>query len=167
MQHQVRNLVHIVDDNSFIREFLEELLDSIGYNVKVFPNAKEYIKHFNSDSFTKPLATFVDVIMPSMNGYEMIAYLQEEIMGMRFVIMSGEHDIKSEYKHLACMFLKKPFYPTCVETIMEKMSACASCGASSEIGCNTADHRDFYEVKDWICPSSFEVKLTQPSHSLR
>ena len=162
MQGKNKELIHVIDDNSFIREFLSELIENSGYLVQTFPDAKEYIEHISSPDSKKPLVALVDVIMPSMNGYEMISLIQAKNTGMKFVMMSGELDIRSDYKNLACMYLRKPFYPNCVEKVLKNLSRCSTCGASSEHGCASVDHRGFYELKNWSCPDVIEIKLEAP-----
>jgi len=152
MECSKNRLIHIIDDNPFIREFLAELVESCEYIVECFSNPTDYLEKVNSDSFIQPVATFVDVIMPNMNGYEMIGALHPANPEMKFVIMSGELDIRDENKHLVCMFLRKPFYPTCVQEVLEKLSRCHSCGASPDIGCASSDHRGYYDLKAWSCP---------------
>ena len=147
-------LIHIVDDNLFIREFLAELVEGDGYVVESYSSPADYIEKVASDIFIQPLATFVDVIMPHMNGYEMMNLLHSKVSDMKFIVMRGELDIRSEYKSLACMYLRKPFYPACVEGVLKKVSECSRCGASAEVGCSLIDHRGFYELKEWTCPGT-------------
>ena len=158
-------LIHIVDDNLFIRAFLTELVEGYGYVVDSYSSPADYIEKVDSDSFLKPLVTFVDVIMPHMNGYEMMKLLHSRVSDMKFIVMSGELDIRSEYKSLACMYLRKPFYPMCVEDVLNKLSECSACGASAEIGCSQVDHRGFYELKEWICPGTVEFSLVAANES--
>jgi len=152
MTHSDNRLIHIVDDNAFIRDFLTELFANRAYIVECFSSPKEYIEQVNSVTFIKPVATFVDVIMPGMNGYDMMAALQSNHADMKFIIMSGQLDIQSEHKNLACMFLRKPFYPTAVLDVLNKLNRCMQCGPSLDIGCSNADHRGFYDISNWDCP---------------
>jgi len=158
MQSVAHGLIHVVDDNAFIQDFLCELIEGVGYEVQAFADPKTYIAYVYSGEFIKPQVTFVDVIMPYMSGYEMISSILPDKPDMRFVVMSGELDIRAEHKNMACMYLRKPFYPICIEEVLNKLSKCDMCGASEDIDCSSIDHRGFYELKDWTCPGTIEIK---------
>ena len=162
MHNTERAMIHLVDDNSMIRELMTRIIESSGYSVKTFADANSYIDYTHSAAFTQPLATFVDVVMPGMSGYTMINHIHAEQPDMKFIVMSGQLDIPSDYKKLVCMFLKKPFELSRVKEILQKLSQCHACGASSMIGCATIDQRDHFNLTEWHCPKSAELQSTTP-----
>ena len=166
MNQMPRSLVHVVDDNSAIRDLMAALMNKFGYDVLSFPDAQSYLEYLNSDQFVEPLVTFVDVIMPNMNGYEMIAAIAPEHQGMKFIIMSAESDIRSEYKHLACMFLKKPFHIESIEEVLSQMEACRVCGPSNDLDCDAVDQRAYYQLSDWSCPNATDIQLVPSAEPL-
>ena len=157
MKNLDKSTFHIVDNNSFIRKFLGGLIESRGFEVELFSDAEAYIDYVNSEKFINPAATFVDVTSTTMNGPEMMGKVQFIKPDLRFVIMGGELDIRSGYKHLACMYLRKPLNPTSVADTLDKLTKCKKCGASSNIGCRTTEDEGFYQVTGWICP---DIMLT-------
>jgi two-component system response regulator YesN len=144
--------IHIIEDTTFIRELLSEIIEQSGYHTHCFKDPSEYIAHTESPDFATPLAVFSDVTMPYMNGYEMISRVKPRMPTTKFVIVTGEVDIRSEYQNLACMYLRKPFFPEAVHTVLNNLSRCHRCGASSDIGCSSVDHRDHFKLEQWSCP---------------
>ena len=67
-----RPLISVVDDDDSVRESLQSLFRSLGYAVKVFASAEEFL---NSDHFCNTDCLILDVVMPGMNGIELRRHL--------------------------------------------------------------------------------------------
>ena len=67
------SLISGVDDDESLRESLEGLLKSIGYDTAVFSSAESFL---SSDVLTKTACLILDVRMPGMSGPE----LQRELI---------------------------------------------------------------------------------------
>ncbi|WP_176959009.1 response regulator [Mariprofundus sp. KV] len=160
-----KRLIHIVDDDACIREFMEALLERFGYDVQSFSDALTYIQHVNCDGFVKPFVTFVDVVMPYMNGYQMMAGLAPENPDMKFIIMSDGADFGLETNNLACMSLAKPFYPGSLQEVLNKLAECMECGPSSDLDCGSVGRCDANEVADWTCPHATDVQYIAAAES--
>ena len=65
-------LISVVDDDDSVRESLQSLFRSLGYAVKVFASAEEFL---NSDHFCNTDCLILDVVMPGMNGIELRRHL--------------------------------------------------------------------------------------------
>ena len=61
-------LISIVDDDESVRESLQGLLRSMGFAVRAFASAEEFL---NSDHFRDTACVIVDVRMPGMSGLEL------------------------------------------------------------------------------------------------
>ncbi|HKJ84405.1 MAG TPA: response regulator [Mariprofundaceae bacterium] len=144
----------VVDDATYMQELLVEMLGEMGYEARTFTSAFEYLDFVHSDAFTEPLAVISDVRMPQMGGYELMQSVQEIHPKIRFVMMTGESDIRDEYRNHACMYLGKPFDFNSLTRAIEAVGACASRGPSPEL-CRrvTHDHEKF-DVEGWSCPHS-------------
>jgi len=68
-----RSLVSVVDDDESVRESLPDLLAQLGFAVKAFSSAEEFLA---SDSVGQTRCLIVDVVMPGMTGIE----LQRELI---------------------------------------------------------------------------------------
>jgi len=61
-------LISVVDDDVSVRESLHGLFRSLGFSVKVFASAEEFL---NSDHLHNTDCLILDVCMPGMNGPEL------------------------------------------------------------------------------------------------
>jgi len=145
-------MFHVVDDQPYLCELLTDILEMFGCEVESFTSALDYLEYVKSNGFIKPVATLTDVGMPIMNGYEMMESVLAIHPGMQFVVISGEPAIRHEYKHLACMYLLKPFRPTVIEEIVTKLKRCSISGPSAELGCKTCGDSDDFVGNNWSCP---------------
>lgn len=145
-------MFHIVDDNSFIREFLGELLKDLGFETMDFECPQKYINFVNSDDYKRPTAIFTDVTMPIMNGYEMINIVAELIAGIKFVVMTGEPHIRSEYIAKSCMYIGKPFAPQIITGVVAKLVDCHHSGPSCQSWCNKMDDHKLFPLHECTCP---------------
>jgi FixJ family two-component response regulator len=69
------NLVIVVDDDYRMREALENLLESVGYTVRTFSSAEQFL---DSHIFETSNCVISDVKMPGMDGI----HLKERIQSM-------------------------------------------------------------------------------------
>ncbi len=103
------SLISVVDDDESIRESLEGLLKSLGYDTSVFSSAESFL---SSEALAKTACLILDVRMPGMSGPE----LQRELISRQqkipiiFVTAQGHEDVvASVMAHGAVDCLHKPF----------------------------------------------------------
>lgn len=148
-----KQVFHIIDDNSFVRELVSDLIIDLGYKTKVFSCPKDYIDFVSSPDYEKPVGIFTDITMPLMNGYEMINIVSNLVSNLKFVVMTGEPEIHSKYIAKSCMYLGKPFSPESIEKVVEKLITCHNSEPSCKIGCSKHDDRKNFPLTDWTCPN--------------
>ncbi|MDD4250218.1 MAG: response regulator, partial [Methanosarcina sp.] len=68
-------LILVVEDDDASRELLEVTLTQEGYRVVSAPNGKEALELANR---MKPFAITLDIMMPGMNGWDVLKYLKLE-----------------------------------------------------------------------------------------
>ncbi|MGC8580220.1 MAG: HD domain-containing phosphohydrolase [bacterium] len=103
--------VHIlvVDDESSIRELLQEYLSLEGYKVDVAKDgndAYEYLKRFYYD------IVLTDLEMPGMNGIELLKKANSEGLNHKFIILTGFGTVETAIMALklgAIDYVLKPF----------------------------------------------------------
>jgi FixJ family two-component response regulator len=101
-------LVSIVDDDSSVRRALGRMVSSLGYRVKTFASAREYLEKSRSD----PACLILDVVMPEMTGFDLFAKLQKSGRAVPTVFISAHTSEKyrEEARLLSAhRFLQKPF----------------------------------------------------------
>jgi two-component system, chemotaxis family, chemotaxis protein CheY len=112
----------IVDDSSFVREYLRALLQRMGVSCEEAVNGNEALTVLAAaEGFDLML---LDVNMPEMNGLECVKALREAKLGdqMKVMMVTTEADnsfISAALDNGADEFLMKPFTP---ESLREKMA---------------------------------------------
>jgi len=100
--------VHIVDDDSAVRESLGGLLRSMDYQVALYGSAPDFLKAELPDT---PACLLLDVRLPGTSGLELQEYLASINVGLPIILMTGFGDIPMTVRGMksgAVDFLTKP-----------------------------------------------------------
>ena len=99
--------IMIVDDDQDIREVIQVLLSSEGYNVIEASNGKEALELVNDDTDL----IILDVMMPEMNGYQACVLLREKTKApILFLTAKGQDSDKTlGFSSGGDDYLTKPF----------------------------------------------------------
>lgn len=111
----------IVDDSSFIREYLRQLLDRMGIACEEAVDGSDALAVLTDEKEFDLM--LLDVNMPVMNGLECVKAVREAKLhpGMKVMMVTTEADnsfISTALDNGADEFLMKPFTP---ESLREKM----------------------------------------------
>ena len=111
----------IVDDSSFVREYLRHLLDKMGIACEEAADGSQALNVLAAQQAFDLM--LLDVNMPIMNGLECVKALREAHLGpqMKVMMVTTEADnsfISTALSNGADEFLMKPFTP---ESLREKM----------------------------------------------
>jgi FixJ family two-component response regulator len=101
--------VFVVDDDASVRESLRRLLASLGYSVRLFADARQFLEHLGSDAHG---CLVLDVELPDLNGLEVQRQLAKVGSQLPIVFLTGHGDIPMSVKAIkagAVEFLTKPF----------------------------------------------------------
>jgi FixJ family two-component response regulator len=104
----VRGVVFVVDDDVSVRESLELLLASDGWQPRVFDSAQGFLAHPRP---TVPHCLVLDVTLPDLNGLELQQQLADRT-DMPIIFITGHGDIPMSVRAMkagAVEFLTKPF----------------------------------------------------------
>jgi DNA-binding NtrC family response regulator len=82
----------IVDDNEMIRLTFSEILQMEGYETQTAANGLEAIKWLEIRSFD---LIITDILMPDMDGFELMAKLKERGEDIALIGISGGGDVPS------------------------------------------------------------------------
>jgi len=102
-------IVHIVDDDSAIRDALSFLMKSIGFESKTYASAETFL---NQANFDLPGCLVADVRMHGMSGLELQQVLNERSINLPVIIITGHGDIPMAVQAMkagAVDFLEKPY----------------------------------------------------------
>jgi two-component system response regulator FixJ len=100
--------IFVVDDENSVRHALTEMLDVFGYNVEAFETSEGLLQSLESRHAGCIVA---DVLMPGMNGIELVRELSSRDTAIPVVVISGHADIAmavAAIKAGAEDFIEKP-----------------------------------------------------------
>jgi excisionase family DNA binding protein len=104
-------LVLVVDDDARLREFMRVNLTMEGYSVREAASAEEALEAIED---TAPELVLLDVVMPGVDGWQMLQRMQERHGSIPVIMFSGKVDENSAAEaeeRGARAFVGKPFDP--------------------------------------------------------
>jgi FixJ family two-component response regulator len=103
------SVVYIVDDDAAVRESLDSLVRSVGFVVKTFASANEFLSGKRSNA---PGCLVLDVRLPGLSGLDLQQKLMRDDVSIPIVFITGHGDIPMTVRAMragAIEFLTKPF----------------------------------------------------------
>ncbi|MFM1919565.1 MAG: hypothetical protein RLZZ303_1199 [Candidatus Hydrogenedentota bacterium] len=89
----VKDSILVVDDEAVIRELMTDILADEGYTVHSAPNGREALKLLESDLSIAVL--FTDIMMPEMDGIELIRRARQVAPEIVPIVMTGYATLES------------------------------------------------------------------------
>jgi FixJ family two-component response regulator len=105
----IRTLVSVVDDDESIRESLPDLLKELGFAVRTFSSAEDFLA---SDCMAQTECLILDVAMPGMSGPELQLELTHRQIQIPIVFITANRDETTRSRLVergATACLLKPF----------------------------------------------------------
>jgi two-component system response regulator FixJ len=103
-------VVFVVDDDQAMRDSLEFLLESLGFEVRSFASAQDFLAA--PEAVASPGCLLLDVRMPGMNGLDLQAALRDHRIELPVIIITAYADVPMAVRAMhqgAIDFLEKPF----------------------------------------------------------
>ena len=104
----VTSIVFVVDDDVSVRESLELLIKSAGWQPETFASAPEFLSR---PRVSRPCCLVLDATLPGLTGLELQQQLADRI-DMPIIFITGHGDVPMSVKAMkagAVEFLTKPF----------------------------------------------------------
>ncbi len=120
MKTQVKILV--VDDEAIIRESLRDWLADAGHYVLTAENGSQALAIIQKE---KPSVAIADLVMPGMDGIELMKRTKELAVDTAFIIITAYGSIPTAVAAVregAYDYIEKPFSPERVELLIEKLA---------------------------------------------
>ena len=102
----------IIDDEKVLRESVKKIVEKMLFSAEIamdFPSAKKLVSKFEFDLF------LVDLILPKMNGIQLMTRLKEEFnLEGGIIFFTGEPNLETCIEAIrlgACDYLEKPVDP--------------------------------------------------------
>ena len=97
----------VVDDEPHIRQLLRQELEAVGYKVQM---AKDGMDALNQVKASPPDLMVLDMMMPNINGFDLVAILKHNpaTMGIPIIVVSIVQDQERGYRLGVDRYLSKP-----------------------------------------------------------
>ncbi len=102
-------IVFVVDDDISVRESLELLIGSEGWQAEIFASAQEFLERLAA---LVPSCLVLDVSLPGINGLELQERIGTERTGMPIIFITGHGNVPMTVRAMkagAVEFLTQPF----------------------------------------------------------
>ncbi len=102
-------IVFVVDDDVSVRESLELLISSAGWQPETFVSAQEFLSHPRA---LAPSCLLLDVNLPDLNGLDLQERVAADRIDMPIIFITGYGDVPMTVRAMkagAVEFLTKPF----------------------------------------------------------
>jgi FixJ family two-component response regulator len=102
-------IVFVIDDDALVRDAIEDLLQSVGLDVRLFASPGEFLKTRRPDA---PGCLVLDVRLPEQSGLDFQKALAGTDMEFPIIFITGHGDIPMSVRAMksgAVEFLTKPF----------------------------------------------------------
>ena len=116
-------LILVIDDDSLQRTTLRVSLERLGHQVHTAENGRKALDLLNEDGIS-PSLVITDIVMPEMDGLEVIQHFRRHHPGIPVVAISGE--VPESYLHLAKRLgardaLVKPVFQERLQKVLEEI----------------------------------------------
>jgi FixJ family two-component response regulator len=101
-------VIAVVDDEQSVRQGLQRLMRSIGWKVKTFASAQEFLAHARNEA---PSCVVLDLQLPGLSGLDLQKQMAEVGLATPIVFLTGHGDIPASVQAMkagAIEFLTKP-----------------------------------------------------------
>ena len=108
-------VVHVVDDDTDVRESLQMLLGSVGIWVRTYPDADSFLVQNRLDGHQapeRPACMILDMRMPRVSGMTLLEKIHQSNVQMPVIVVTGHGDIPMSVRAMklgAADFVTKPF----------------------------------------------------------
>lgn len=103
------SIVHVVDDNSAVRDAICWLVEQVGLEGRPYASAQEFLSAYDAELRG---CLVLDIRMPGMSGLELQDRLRNAVAQLPVIIVTGHGDVPITVRAMkagAYEFLQKPF----------------------------------------------------------
>jgi two-component system response regulator FixJ len=126
----MKGLVHIVDDDSEVRAATSFMLRGLGYETQIYSGGLEFLKQRSLDRG----CVLLDLQMPEMDGFEVLAKLARREVDLPVIILTGHGDVPAAVRAMkrgAIDFLEQPYDIRRLTAAIERAFALSEAGRAT------------------------------------
>ena len=118
--NSITGVVSVVDDDESVRESLPDLLKELGFAVRAFSSAKEFLA---SDGPGQTLCLILDIAMPGMTGPDLQRELKRRGLDIPIVFVTAHRDETVRTRMLQHGAIECLFKPVSKSALIEALEA--------------------------------------------
>jgi len=81
-------LIAFIDDDELVRRGMKRLIGAAGYHVALYASGAEFLESLKAG---RPACVVLDLFMPDVNGFGVLAVLNRETSRIPVVVISGDN----------------------------------------------------------------------------
>ena len=158
--------IFVVDDEPKIGNLFSNVLEKDGYEVDAFVNPRSLVEAFDEES-EEPDVVVADMIMPEMNGVELMETLQERGLDAPIIIMTAHSSVQTAVEAMrqgAFHYLEKPVNLEEMRALLKK--AIELYGAQQELQQIKTEKQQQYPIEGILGESDPIVKARETIETL-
>ena len=104
-------VIAIVDDDFIIRELIKTVFSETAWELKTYENGKEFLL---AEKITKFDLIFLDLLMPELNGFQVLEYLKKQNKKLPVIVLSALSQKETIIKTISLgvmSYMTKPLNP--------------------------------------------------------
>lgn len=110
-----RERVLVVEDDPMVRQLAVEVLRGVGYDIVQAASGADALAVLEREQAREPVILVVtDMVMPGMNGRELVDTIRQRFPGLKTLFMSGYTESEADRRQMSeggAPYLPKPFTP--------------------------------------------------------
>jgi DNA-binding NtrC family response regulator len=158
--------IFVVDDEPKIGNLFKNVLERDGYNVEAFVNPLSLVEEIE-DGTEEPDVVVADMIMPDMDGVELMEELREQEVDVPFIIMTAHSSVQTAVEAMrqgAFHYLEKPVNLEEMRALLEK--AIELHGAQQELRQIKTEQQKKYPIEGILGESDPIVEVRETLETL-
>jgi DNA-binding NtrC family response regulator len=162
----MKQRIYVVDDEPKIGNLFSNVLERDGYEVKAFMNPVKMLDALDEGG-EKPDVVLADMMMPEMNGVELLETLQERDLDAPVIIMTAHSSVQTAVEAMrqgAFHYLQKPVNLEEMRALIEK--ALKLYGAQQELEQIKTKQQEAYPIDGILGESDPIVRVRETIQTL-
>lgn len=138
------SLLVVLDDDELSRKILIDMLKDLDYQCKSFSRGNDFLNWYKQEH-QKVAMLVLDMIMPEMNGREVLGHLQKINPYEKVLIVSAysdNEDMKDLLKKDRVLFMQKPFAKKLLSNAIKQLIGTQGIDADQSLGNNQEKDKD-------------------------